>query len=334
MATLNGKDSDRVPCVNTVSVATIEFMKASDAYWPAAHKDPIKMASLGSAAHRICGLDNVTVPFCMTVEAECLGGSINIPCDTITWPSASIFQVREVSDLKFPRDISKAGRVPTILNAIRILKKEFDGIVPVNVYLTPPFTSISNYLVGNLTFLKWLRTEPKKVHEFMDAAVDFYVELAELYQEAGADVITLHEMGASSDIISPRAFNEFVKPYLGRIIKQIRTPTVLNVCGSAFPILDMMIECGASAIALDEKTPIPQARLAIDRIKPGYPIIGNISPLEVIHKGPIPTIKESVKKSIEDGVDMIAPGCDFWLETPTLHIKVFVQACIELGREK
>jgi uroporphyrinogen-III decarboxylase len=28
---------------------------------------------------------------------------------------------------------------------------------------------------------------------------------------------------------------------------------------------------------------------------------------------------------------MVAPGCDFWLETPTAHIKAFVNAAIEFG---
>jgi len=38
-----------------------------------------------------------------------------------------------------------------------------------------------------------------------------------------------------------------------------------------------------------------------------------------------------VKRCIEDGVSVIAPGCDFWLETPTEHIKAFVKACIKYG---
>lgn len=333
MAILNGKkeDVDRIPCINSASVCTIEFMKAYNAYWPAAHKDPLKMAKLGSAAHRLCGLDNVSVPFCMTVEAEVLGAKIDFHEDKIKWPSVREFHVENPSDLKFPKDVSKTGRVPVVVEAIKKLKEEFGGKIPVNAYIVPPFTSISSYLVDSITFLKWLRKAPENAHQFLEGTLDIYGEIANLYRDAGADVITLHGMGASNDNISPKHFDEFVKPYLKEIIKRLKSPTILNICGSASMIMDKMVECGASAIAVDERTPIKDAREKVDRIRQGYPIIGNVPSYGVIHQGPVEKISEAVKSCIEDGVSVVAPGCDFWIETPTEHIKAFVEACIKHG---
>jgi len=333
MAILSGKksDVDRIPCINSTSVCTLEFMKTYNAYWPGAHKDPVKMAKLGSAAHRLCGLDNVSIPFCMTVEAEVLGATINFHEDTIKWPSISKFQVKEPSDLKFPKDVSKAGRIPVILKAIKLLKKEFEGKVPVNAYLAPPFTSISSYLVDSITFLKWLKISPEKVHQFCKETLDIYIEIAQLYEDAGADVITFHEMGASTDNISPLHFDEFVRPYLSKIVKHLKSPIILNICGSSLMIIDKMIDCGVTAIAVDERTPIKKVRNIVDTIKSGYPIIGNIPAYNVIHAGPPERIKMAVKQVIDEGVDMVAPGCDFWLETPTEHIKAFVDAVAEYG---
>jgi len=328
---LGKEDADRIPCVNSVSVCTIEFMKAYDAYWPGAHKDPVKMAKLGSAAHRLCGLDNVSVPFCMTVEAEVMGAVIDFHEDKIRWPAVKKFHVKDSSDLKFPKDVSTTGRVPVVIEAIKILKKEFGGKVPVIAYVVPPFTSISSYLVDSITFLKWLVKAPEKAHQLLKATVDVYAEIANLYKDAGADIITLHGMGASNSSISPKHFEEFVKPYLKEIIKRLKSPTILNICGSASMIVDKMVECGASAIAVDERTPIKEAREKVDRIKSGYPIIGNVSSYEVIHQGPVERISEAVKDCIEDGVSMIAPGCDFWLETSTEHIEAFVKACVKYG---
>jgi len=333
MAILTGNkdDVDGIPCVNSASVATVEFMKATDAYWPIAHRDPVKMAKLGSAAHRLCGLDNVTVPFCMTIEAEALGAPIVFHEDTIKWPSIREFKVKDVSDLRTPQDVSEAGRVPVVTEAIRLLKKEFDQQVPVNVYMVPPFTSISSYLVDSITFLKWLRTAPERVHQFLQHSLDVYVEIANLYRDAGADVITFHEMGASTDNISPKHFDEFVKPYLNKMIQRTKPPVILNICGSALPIIDKMIECGASAIAVDERTPINKAREIVDKTKQRYPIIGNVPAYSVIHLGPPEKINTSVRKAIEDGVDAVAPGCDFWLETPIEHVKIFVNAVAHFG---
>ncbi len=334
MAVLQGKpgDADRTPCVNTTSVATTGFMDAYDAHWPAAHNDPGKMASLGSAAHRLCGLDNVSVPFCMTVEAEVFGSVIDFHEGSVRWPSIREFQITEPSDLVIPEDVSEAGRVPVVVEAIRLLKEEFDGVVPVNAYMAPPFTSISSYLVDSISFLKWLRRSPETVHAFLRATLDTYVEIANLYGEAGADVITLHEMGASNDIISPTHFDEFVKPYLSEMTRRVKTPMVLNMCGSTLAILESMMDCGAKAIAVDERTPIHGARRIVDGKKPGYPIIGNIPAYDVIHAGPAERIGEVVASAIEDGVDMVAPGCDFWLETPTENIGAFVDAVVKHGK--
>ena len=51
-------------------------MKAFNAYWPEAHRNPIKMAKLGSALHRLTGLESAVVPFELTLEAEALGAPI------------------------------------------------------------------------------------------------------------------------------------------------------------------------------------------------------------------------------------------------------------------
>jgi [methyl-Co(III) methanol-specific corrinoid protein]:coenzyme M methyltransferase len=244
----------------------------------------------------------------------------------VRWPSIREVQVVDPSDLTIPEDVSEAGRVPVVVKAIRLLKGEYEGEVPVNAYMAPPFTSISSYLVDSISFLKWLRRSPETVHEFCRATIDTYVEIANLYGEAGADVITLHEMGASTDIISPTHFDEFVKPYISELTRRVKTPTVLNICGSTMAILESMMGCGAAAIAVDERTAIHDARSLVNAKKPGYPIIGNIHAYEVIHTGPAERITGAVESALIEGVDMVAPGCDFWLETPTDNIKAFVDA--------
>jgi len=333
MLMLHGKrdEVDRIPCINSVGTYTIDFMKASEAYWPYSHKDPEKMAKLASAAHTLCGLDNVSVPFDMTVEAEALGTPIDFHENSLKWPSVREFIAKDVSDLSLPRDVSEAGRIPVIVKAIKILKKEFEGKVPVNAFIAPPFTSISSYVVDTITFLKWLRTDPTKVHALLKGVVGLYAEIARLYQDAGADVITLHEMGASTDNISPKHFDEFVKPYLKEIVANLKVPTILNICGSALPIAGKMLECGTHVIAIDERTPISKVREVVKKTGSGCVIIGNIPAYAIIHKGPVEAIRDAVKRAIEEGTDMIAPGCDFWLETPTEHVKAFVDAVIEFG---
>jgi MtaA/CmuA family methyltransferase len=333
MLMLRGKryDVDRIPCINSVGTYTIDFMKTYDAFWPQAHKNPEKMSRLASAAHRLCGLDNVSVPFDMTVEAEALGASVNFHENAVRWPSVSKFMASDVSGISIPKDVSEAGRIPTIVKAIRILKKEFEGKVPVNAFIAPPFTSVSSYVVDTISFLKWLRTDPNKVHALLKGVASFYTEVAALYQDAGADIITLHEMGGSTDNISPKHFDEFVKPHLKAVVAGLKVPTILNICGSALSITGKMLECSTNAIAFDERTPIDKAKEVVKAADSNCAIIGNVPAYAIIHKGPVEAIKNAVRKAIEEGTNMVAPGCDFWLETPTEHVKALVDAAVKFG---
>ena len=87
-----------------------------------------------------------------------------------------------------------------------------------------------------------------------------------------------------------------------------------------------MIECGAEAITIGETTSMWAAREIADRVKPSYPIGGKVSAYKVIHNCPVERIMDHVRVAVEEGADMVAPGCDFWLGTPTEHVRAFVEA--------
>jgi len=337
MAVLSGRNSDidRLPAMNSVGTYTLNAMKVFDTFWPDAHRDPEKMARLAVGLHKLTGLDNATLPFELTFEAEIFGAPIKFFSDEIKWPTVKRFIAHDISDLRFPKDISTAGRIPVVLKAIKILKKKFDKKTPIIAYINCPFTSLSSYLVEPTEFLKSLRSDPEKVHKFYKETYPYFAEIANIFKEAGADVITYREEGASLDNISPKHFNDFVKPYLTKMIGLTKPPRILHICGQCISgeieIIKKMIECGAEAITIDERTPINEARKLANTVKPRYTIGGNINAYTVIHKGPINRIRAAVKKAIDDGVDMVAPGCDFWIETPTKHVKAFVDAVIEYG---
>jgi len=245
------------------------------------------------------------------------------------------FVAHVVSDLQFPKDVSTAGRVPVVTKAIKTLKKEFEGRVPIIAYINCPFTSISSYLVEPTEFLKSMRSYPEKIHEFYKETYLYYAEIANAFKEAGADIITYREEGASLDNISPKHFDEFIKPYLTKMISLTKPPRILHICGQCvsgeIEIITKMIECRAEAITIDERTSMKLTRENVDRVKPGYPIGGNINPFAVIHEGSIERIRAAIKRVIDEGTDMVAPGCDFWLETPIEKVKAFVQATAEFG---
>ncbi|RLI34840.1 hypothetical protein DRO53_02680 [Candidatus Bathyarchaeota archaeon] len=330
-ALLKGRSHvDRPPCINPTSTATVQLMEETGAYWPEAHWNPEKMARLASAAHRLAGLENVSLPFDITVEAEVLGAEVDFMEEPASrkvfiWPKVKKPVISGPENVHPPGEVREAGRIPKILEAIRLLKREFEGLTPVNVILTPPFTSLVQGLADPVKFLPLLVREPEKVKAILDALVEVFVEIALAYEEAGADIITLHDMGACVGMVSPEQFKIFVSPYLKKIVRAVKIPTILSICGYTLPIVEAMASTGATAIAVDEKTSMAEAKKAAGKVKPGYPVAGNIS-TTLLSVGSLREIADAVGKAYAEGADLIAPGCDFRLDTPTRKIQFFVES--------
>ncbi len=338
MAALKGNadELDYIPCINSAPSCTMDLMKRFDTWWPEVHRNPEKMAKVGSAAHRVCGLDMITIPFDMVVEAEVFGVSIDYHEDKVEsrygfWPSKKNPLSKLIVPLIVPENIPEQGRVQVIVKAIKLLKEEFGGQVPINVQIIPPFTSISYYILDTVRFFVSIARGPDQVREVIDEALPVYIELAKIYSEAGADIITLHDMGANAKAMNEIQFRDLVKPYLKRITERVET-SIINICGLTLPFLKDMVECGATAIAIDETDSMSDARNIVNKIKPGYPIIGNISPKELLLEGTPEQISESVKNIIQEGVSLVAPGCDLVLETPTENLCAMVEATRKYGK--
>ncbi len=340
IACLEGRKEniDRLPVWSSTRTFILDGMKIFDAYWPEAHRDPAKMARLAASVYELTGNENMSVPFDMALEAEALGA----PCEyfegKIKWISVKRFIATDIYDMDVPSDpseFSERGRIPVCVEAIKILKEKYGGRVPVVGIVNGPFTSAGGYLVDPVEFHKCMIKEPERIHRIYETLNPHYAAVANAFKEAGADVIVFTEEGASLDNISPRHFDQFVKPHLTDLIGMTEPPRVLHICGTlisrGLEVITSMIDCGAEAITIEERTSMSEARKIADEYKAGYVIGGNIDPYKIIHGSSIDVIRNKVKGVIDDGADMVCPGCDYWIETPTEKIKAFVNAAIEYG---
>ncbi|MHC1585448.1 MAG: uroporphyrinogen decarboxylase family protein [Candidatus Syntropharchaeia archaeon] len=347
MLVLEGKrdELDRIPCACAcVGSYTIEFMEKYDAYWPDAHKDPEKMARLGSAAYRECGVESVVVPFDAVYQPEILGlhpdfREKQIKKGKILWPSVyrqgfrkDGTEIKDPSDLLFPEDIASAGRIPVITKALKILHEEFYGEVPVCTGIGAPFTLLAGYILDTVKFMTMVMSDIEKVRAFYEAMMPQCIELVKIFFEAGADVVRIAEDGASCDNLSPSLFDRFIKPYLIEMFRKSGAQ-VLTMSGSAGPIIKSCVETGAKMIVIDEKTNVGDAKKVIDSMKPEYnmALAGNLPTMGLLKRGPEEKIREYVRDIIEQGVDVVSPGSDFWIKTPSKNIRTMVEATKEFG---
>lgn len=335
------EDVDRLPAYNCITTYTLDGMKIFDAYWPEAHKDPVKMAKLGSALHELAGLECVEVPFELTLEAEALGLELEFFDGKLKWPSVKEYAVKSLEDLDIPEkpeEMRERGRVPVVCEALKILQERYGGKVPVLANIDFPFQAIGGYMVDTAKWYMMIRSHPEAAHEFMKVLTPYFTEVAVAYLEAGADVLTYREEASSLANIHPKTFRSLVMPYLKESIARTKKygHVILHCCGELWsPKVENvsgLIECDADAVTVEEATSMEKTREIANQLKgPWYPIGGNLSAYEVLHRGPIDKIRDRVKKVIDDGCDMPMAGCDIWLETPTEHIKAFVNAVVEFG---
>ena len=81
-----GEKPDRPACIcpgGMMNMVTEDLMEEIKTYLPEAHTDARKMADLARAVYEKGCFENCGVPFCMTVEAEAMGATVDMGSATV-----------------------------------------------------------------------------------------------------------------------------------------------------------------------------------------------------------------------------------------------------------
>ncbi|TLD42687.1 MAG: Methylcobalamin methyltransferase MMP0831 [Candidatus Jettenia ecosi] len=322
---LQGKHADRTPVIcpgGMMTMASREVMVKTGCRWPAIHRDAKKMAELSIAMHNETGMENLGIPFCMTVEAEALGGEVE-DGDEITEPSMVHYPLKSVKQWRDLKEIDpyKDGRLPTILECTAIVSQKIPD-APVIGNLVGPF-SLATSLIDAMILFKALRQEPEDVHGLLSFLIKNSIRYGEALIKNGADLIVISDPSATGEILGPKLFKEFAIPYLNRMINHIHMfekPVIVHICGDISAIYGPLNELGAECISVDSAVNIKEARAMI----PGKKLMGNVSTI-LLQNGPINTIQKISKNLLDFGIDILAPACGLSAKTPVRHIKAMTE---------
>lgn len=330
MNLLNHQDIDRIPCFSGMGNVLMEAINQFGLKFESAHKNAKNMATLAASTYKLSKFECAVVPFDVNYEAEALGSEINFhetSSEEIVYPTVKNPILDVGQPVNIPQDLVKRGRIPVILEAIQMLQKDVGRDIAIGAYVLGPYT-LAGALTDLDTFLKRSYKNPTETKNVLDSLVEVIVTIAQALKHAGADYVTVREMGATSDLISPRIFKTIVLPYLETIFQQIDSPTILHICGNTTPILQFMSQAGADAVSIGQKTAIAQAKEVLGN---KVPLLGNIDGFGVITRGTPEEIKRVVKEAIESGVDAIWPACDIWPTAPIENVRTLVEATKEYG---
>jgi MtaA/CmuA family methyltransferase len=323
---LSGRKIDTQPAFSGLIHITAEGLQSEGLVFHEVHKDAHKMARASASTFKLSGLPSAVAPLDMLVEAEAIGASIDF---------------REAGDYSFPRvakplfpstkfitseigdnyEILNQGRIKLVCEALELLKEDIGREAVIGGMIPGPFTLLL-FLVEPGGLFADMKREPSALHDALFHLSSFLSRVAQVYRNAGADFITIHDMGGSPGFIGPAKYEQFAFPAEKSLLEQLSKPHVLSVCGNTNRSLSLLAQTGADAISVDQLTDLSEARRLLD----GTLLFGNIDPVATLWQGTEADIAEAVHWSKKAGVDAVWPGCDLVPQSPLKNLRALVTA--------
>lgn len=198
--------------------------------FPDVHNSAEGMAQLAmelKKTHKDC---IAKVPFCSTVEAEALGGIVNLG-DERFGPRIQTFAYKNISDLNKITEIDyNAGRISKVLKSINMLKNWEETPA---LCIDGPFT-IMAALIEPVLFYKALLKDKAASQNILTKIEDVIVSYAAEGIKRGADIISYADPAGSLNIVGPKFYKEFSGPSSYRILMRIEPllqDSILHICG-------------------------------------------------------------------------------------------------------
>lgn len=323
---------DYIPVFSGYGNITVHGLEKYSLRFADIHTNAEKMAKMAATTYEMFGFECAVCPFDMGIEAEVLGSKVNFYShrDDVVYPTIVEHAAEKVTDLniQIPQDLKNAGRIPIVREALGMLKEKVGNDVVVGSWVLGPYT-LAGQLVDLSDLSKSAIKKPELMDEILRKLADYLIEVIRLYREAGADYVTVREMGAGPDILSPRVFKSLIQPHLKHIFAAIASPKILHMCGDTNAIVELLGDCGAEVLSVENKNDVVASRkiLGADAL-----IFGDIDAYGVLVAGKPKDVDEAVKKAIDSGVNAVWPGCDIWPTASKENMKTLVKATRKYGK--
>jgi len=284
------------------------------------------MAKAAASTFKLSGLPSAVLPLDMYVESEALGAEINFRENMeFEFPlvrKAGFGSVKQLTaETQSVQSFINGGRIKLVCEAIKLLKEDVGNDVVIGGMIPGPYTLLLLVVDAGKMFVE-MKKEPAAVTEALFHLASLLAQVGVDYRDAGADFITIHDMGGSPAFLGPAKYEQFVLPAEKLLIEMLPKPRVLSVCGNVTNSLHLLAQTGADAISIDQTVDLATARIVLkDSL-----LFGNLDPVETLYRGDKAKVAESVVRAKEAGVDAVWPGCDLIIQMPIQNIQTMIKA--------
>lgn len=316
---------DRVPVGNPTSVACLDLMDATGAAFPEAHLDAEKMARLAAASYEILGYDTIMPVYSVHTETAAMGAEMNWGTRD-TWPACTNHPIEDPRQVVIPADFLDRPSMRTVLDAVRILKREYGDYVTIIGKAIGPW-SIGYHLVGTENFLIDTILDPDKIHAYVRAFLQASLLSAKAQIKAGADVIMWADH-ATGDLVSAKCYHDFLMAVHQEVTATLGAPLILHICGNTTDRLPFIVAAGWDCFHFDSKV---DARVAKEIVGDRMSLVGNVNNPTTLMRGSPEDVRRETLYALEAGVEIAAPECAIPLVTPAANLKAITEAALEFS---
>jgi len=289
--------------------------------------DADAMAKAQLEAQRLTGIDALFAYFDSLVVPEAFGCEINFSLSVPAVEPIPINSAADVEALHMP-DVHKSCRFLLTYSLIEKLAKAPGREVPIVAGMEGPFTTCARIFGVQKMMAATIKDRPL-VEKLLDKVSSVVAEFAKTAEEFGADCLFLPDPVSSSSMISPKMYREMALPHVRRVLKDLKMPTILHVCGNTEPILDMMAETGANILNIDQCMDLGKAK---QRVAGRCGVGGNVDPCDILLNGTVEDVKKETLKCLQQGGKdgyVLMAGCGVAPATPLENLRAMVDTARE-----
>ncbi len=276
------------------------------------------------------GYDAVFALMDVNVEAEALG---SVPEYRVNqYPFIKTYAGDSIDPDHTPLpDPRQAGRMPELLKAARILRREVGDDILVVGCVTGPITLVSQLLGAEKTLYLAI-DEPAQFARLMDFATEVVIHFGQAQLEAGVHLPIVFDPFSTPDVIPAQFYREFVLQHLTKVFAAFKEEGAvanwLHTAGPAQSILPFYPRAGVDIANIDYCVNPVEAM----EILPEICFDGNIRPLAFIEDEPGEIADEAsrlLQLFAKRGGFILSSGCEIPPESKPENIKAMVMAARE-----
>ena len=207
--------------------------------------------------------------------------------------------IREMKQIDSLRMIEPEEDLPFLIEAIRIVRQELKGKVPLIGFSGAPFTLASYIIEGghpkNYILTKGLMYKDRSAWDrLMEKISEVLIRYLNAQIRSGVQALQLFDSWAGC--LSPNDYEEYVLPYSKKIIGRVDSSVpLIHFATTSSTLLEKMKQAGGNVIGLDWRVNLGEAWARL-----GYDIAvqGNLDP--VILLGSADLIEKEVKRILNE----------------------------------